>query len=73
MFGIIHFPPFPYPRLEPFAHQTGNHSILHPAAQKFQHLPMNDSVEELAQIHLKIPLHLLLEALHTQIIQRLMR
>ena len=48
-------------------------SILHPATQKLQHLPVNDSVEELPQIHLEDPLHLLLEALLAQVVQRLMR
>jgi hypothetical protein len=36
------------------------------------HLSMIDSVEELAQIHLKNPLHFLSKALFSQVFQRLM-
>ena len=64
------------PRWPPEAHQPRflgidlqavYHSILHPTAQKFPHLPMIDCVEELAQIHLKNPLHFLSKALFSQV------
>ena len=69
---VTHFPFLPHARLQPFADQAIHYSILHPTAQKFLHLPMIDSVEELPQIHLKDPLHFLRKALFSQVFQRLM-
>jgi hypothetical protein len=65
----VFHPPF-LDRLQPFADQAGYHSILHPTAQKFLHLSMIDSVEKLAQIHLKNPLNFLRKALFSQVFQR---
>ncbi len=69
--GITHLPFFPHSRLQPFGYQAFDYSILHPAAQKFFHPAMINRVEELRQINLKNPLHFLLEALLSQVVQRL--
>ena len=71
-FRLTHVPFLPHDRLQPFGHQTGNHSILHTTAQELLHLSMIDSVEKFAQIHLKNPMHFLRYALFSQAFQRLM-
>jgi len=68
---VTHFLFLPHARLQPFADQAIHYSILHPTAQEFLHLSMIDSVEKLAQIHLKDPLHFLRKALLSQVFQRL--